>query len=63
MSRFTSKLKQIRTRFLGIMFLFGRDATSDSNAGTGLLAVGDVSVDGSPGLLVLSVVAVVAADA
>ena len=60
---YTWKSKQIRTRFLGIIFLFGLDATSDSNAGTGLLAVGDVSVDGSPGLLVLSVVAVVAANA
>ena len=55
--------KETPTRFFGIMFLFGRDATSDSNAGTGLLAVGDVSVDGSPALLALSVVAVVAADA
>ena len=62
-SRFTWTSKQIPTRFLGIIFLFGLDATSDSNAGTGLLAVGDVSVDGSPGLLALSVVAVVAADA
>ena len=60
---YTWKSKQIRTRFLGIIFLFGLDATSDSNAGTGLLAVGDVSVDGSPGLLVLSVLAVVAANA